>query len=139
MRTSAWRATLATPLLTLAVCTTAAEAQTTMATLRGKVADEQGAVLPGVTVTVVQVETNTSRTVVTSAVGQYFLPNLPAGSYEVTAELSGFSSKRRTGLILQVGQEATIDFSLAVGGLQETVEVVGETTILETSRTRSST
>src|SRR5438445_6523105 len=65
-------------------------AQTTTATLRGKATDEQGAVLPGVTVTAHQLDTNTSRTVVSGAVGQYFLPNLPAGRYDVSAELQGF-------------------------------------------------
>ena len=72
-------------------------AQTTTATLRGKVTDEQGAVLPGVAVTARQVDTNTSRSVVTGAVGQYFLPNLPAGRYEVSAELQGFRVERRWG------------------------------------------
>ena len=51
-------------------------AQTTSATLRGRIADEQRAVLPGATVTAHQLDTNTIRSVVTSDVGQYFLPNL---------------------------------------------------------------
>jgi outer membrane receptor protein involved in Fe transport len=108
-------------------------AQTTSATLRGRIADEQRAVLPGVTVTVHQLDTNTTRSVVTSEVGQYFLPNLPAGRYEVSAELQGFRIERRTGLVLQIGQEVTIDFLLKVGGLQETVTVAAETRVLETT------
>jgi len=66
-------------------------------------------------------------------VGQYFLPNLPAGRYEVSAELQGFRIERRTDLVLQIGQEVTIDFTLKVGGLQETVTVAAETRILETT------
>src|SRR5438067_5066119 len=109
-------------------------AQTTTATLRGKITDEQGAVLPGVAVTARHVDTNTSRSVVTGAVGQYFLPSLPAGRYEVSAELQGFRIERRTDLVLQIGQEVTFDFALKVGGLQETVTVAAETRILETTQ-----
>src|ERR671936_430094 len=86
-----------------------AAAQTTMATLRGKIVDEQGGVLPGVTVTARQSETNVARPTVTAETGQYFMANLPAGTYEVLAELTGFVKQRRDSLVLQVGQEVTID------------------------------
>ena len=109
-------------------------AQTTTATLRGKAADQQGAALPGVTVTARQVDTNTSLSVISSDVGQYFLPNLPPGRYEVSAELQGFRIERRTDLVLQLGQELTIDFTLKVGGLQETVTVGANAPILETTK-----
>src|SRR5258706_14862497 len=75
-------------------------AQTTTAMLRGKAADEQGAALPGVNVTARQVETNVSLSVISSHAGQYFLPNLPPGRYEVAAELQGFRVERRTDLVL---------------------------------------
>jgi hypothetical protein len=55
-------------------------AQTSLATLRGKVIDEQGGVLPGATVTVRQTETNTTRTGVTNETGQFYVPSLPAGT-----------------------------------------------------------
>src|ERR1035437_10226900 len=90
-----------------------ASAQTSLATLRGKVLDEQGGVLPGATVTVRQTETNTTRTGVTNETRQFYLPSLPAGTYEVTIEMQGFSTGKRT-LTLRVGQEATADFSLSV-------------------------
>src|SRR5206468_2960851 len=69
----------------------AAFAQTSLATVRGKVTDEQGGVLPGATVTARQIETNTTRSSLTESLGQYFLSSLPAGTYEITVELSGFS------------------------------------------------
>lgn len=110
-------------------------AQTTTATLRGKAADQQGAALTGVTVTARQVDTNTKFSVISSDVGQYFLPNLPPGRYEVSAEVEGFRIERRTDLVLQLGQELTVDFTLRVGGLQEIVTVGANAPILETTQT----
>ncbi len=109
-------------------------AQSTTATLRGLAADQQGASLTGVTVTARLVDTNTSRSVVSSDVGQYFLPNLPPGRYEVSAELQGFRIERRPDLVLQLGQELTIDFMLKVEGLQEVVTVGANAPILETTK-----
>jgi hypothetical protein len=99
-------------LLALLAVASASDAQATLAALRGKVTDDQGAVLPGVTITARHVATNTVRTGVSSEVGQYYLPNLPAGEYEVTSELSGFAAARREGVVLQVGQEISLDFRL---------------------------
>jgi len=109
-------------------------AQTTTATLRGRAVDEQGAALAGVTVTARRIDTNTSFTVISSDVGPYFLPNLPPGRYEVSAELKSFQIERRTDLVLQLGQEFSIDFTLKIGGLQEIVTVGANAPILETTR-----
>src|SRR5205085_1183079 len=109
-------------------------AQTTTATLRGKAVDQQGAAVPGVTVAARQVETNTSFNVLSSDAGHYFLPNLPPGRYQVVAELQGFRIERRTDLILQLGQELTIDFTLRVGALQETVTVGANAPLLEATK-----
>ena len=124
-------------LITLMLCALplAAAAQTTLASVRGKIVDEQGGVLPGVTVTARQVDTNVERPTVTAEGGQYFIANLPAGAYEVLVELTGFVKQRRADLVLQVGQEATIDFTLKVGGVQESIDVVGSAGLLETTRT----
>src|SRR5262245_10375268 len=81
---------------------TASAAQTSLATLHGRVADQQGGVLPGATVTVRQVDTNTTRVSVTEATGQYFLTALPAGTYELTVELSGFSTAKQSNVVLRV-------------------------------------
>src|SRR6267142_842903 len=93
-----------------------ASAQTSLATLRGRVTDEQGGVLPGATLTMRQTDTNTTRSGVTNESGQFYLPSLPAGTYELTVELSAFSAGKRT-VILRVGQEAAADFSLKVGAV----------------------
>ena len=121
------------------ICGVAAQAagQTSLATLRGKVVDEQGGVLPGATVTIKQTETNFTRTGVTNERGQVHVPSLPSGSYQVTVELSGFGTEKQA-TSLRVGQEATADFTLKVGTLQETVEVSGRATVVETQATLSS-
>jgi outer membrane receptor protein involved in Fe transport len=113
---------------------TAVSAQTSLATLRGKVIDEQGGVLPGVTVTARQTETNITRSGVTNETGQFYLPSLPAGAYQLTVELTGFSTTART-VILRVGQEAAADFSLKVGALAETIQVSAVSALVETKST----
>ena len=109
-------------------------AQTSLGTLRGAVTDEQGGVLPGVTVTARQTTTNTTEVGVTTTVGQYFIPNLPPGLYELTFELSGFTSIRQE-VQLRVGQELTLNVTLKVGAVQETIQVVGESVPVETQST----
>jgi Carboxypeptidase regulatory-like domain/TonB dependent receptor/TonB-dependent Receptor Plug Domain len=124
--------TCAVAALMLGLVASPAAAQTSLATLRGRVADQQGGVLPGATVTARQVDTNTVRTSVTETTGQYFLTNLPAGAYELRVELSGFTTATRPNLVLRVGQEAEIDVVLAVGTIQENVTVAGQATLVET-------
>jgi outer membrane receptor protein involved in Fe transport len=119
--------------LTLCLITaTSGFAQTSLASLRGRVSDEQGGVLPGVTVTARHIETNATKAGASEALGQYFLPNLPAGTYEVTAEIAGFTTEKRQGVVLRVGQAADMDFILKVGTVQETVTVAGQAALVET-------
>jgi hypothetical protein len=108
--------------------------QTALGTLRGVVRDQQGGALPGVTLTVRQVDTNTMTTAVTGAEGQYFLPNLRPGSYEVTAELASFVPDKQT-LELRVGQDLTVNFAMKLGGVSETVDVVARSVPVETQST----
>ena len=98
-------------------------AQSTTAGVRGTVKDSSGGVLPGVTVTATHVETGRQRVGVSDARGQYVLPLLPVGAYDLAAELSGFQKQIRQALELQVGQEAVVDFALGMGQLTETVVV----------------
>ncbi len=111
-----------------------AMAQTSFAALGGKVTDEQGGFLPGVTIVVRQLDTNTTRSGVTEARGQYYLPNLPAGQYELTADLQGFAPTKRD-IVLRVGQDATLDITLKVAGVQESVLVSGVSALVETRAT----
>ena len=109
-------------------------AQTSLATVRGTILDEQQSILPGTAVTARQTATNTVRTAATNDTGQYFIPNLPPGVYELTVELAGFGTAKRS-IELRVGQEVTLDFTLKVSGLTEAVTVTGDSKLVETQHT----
>ena len=105
-------------------------AQTNTGQISGTVRDSQGGVLPGVTVTVTNVETGVTWNDVTGPAGTYTVTNLPVGSYKVNAEMEGFRKAEKSGFALTADGRITADFSLAVGGLTESVEVTavrGET------------
>ena len=104
------------------------------AQISGSIRDEGGGVLPGVSVTVTQTATGFSRTVVTDAAGAYVLPNLPVGPYRLQATLSGFKTYERTGIVLQVGSSPTIDVTLGIGALTETVSVEAAAPLVDTQR-----
>jgi hypothetical protein len=108
--------------LVLLLCSTAAFAQAT-AELNGRVSDESGAVLPGVSVTATQTDTGFTRTAVTDGNGVYTMPNLPTGPYRLEVALQGFRTYVQTGIVLQVAAAPTINAVLAVGNLEETVAV----------------
>ena len=88
------------------------------------VTDPTGAVIPGATVTLRNVDTGISRTLSSDAAGKYRAPQLGLGNYEITAESTGFQTEVRSGIGLAVGQEAVVNFSLQVGAVEQTVEVV---------------
>ena len=91
--------------------------------INGRVTDQSGAVLPGVTVTVTQTETQFTRSTVTNESGVYSLPNLPLGPYRIEASLTGFQTFVQVGVTLQVNSNLTIDPSLRLGDLNETITV----------------
>ena len=110
--------------LILLLTASAAWAQAT-AQMSGTVRDESGAVLPGVTVTVTQVDTSVTRTAVTDGTGAYLLPNLPTGPYKLQVSLQGFRTYEQTRIVLQVGATPVINAVLAVGNVEETISVAG--------------
>lgn len=109
-------------------------AQTALGTLRGTIADEQGGALPGVTVTIRHVGTNTVQTTVTAGDGKFFVPNLRPGTYEVLGELASFSPHRES-LDLRVGQDLTVNVTMRLASVAEAVEVVGRSVAVETQST----
>src|SRR5687767_14903010 len=104
---------------------TPARAQGAVGTITGSATDESGAVLPGVAITIRNTETGVVRELVTDADGRFLAPNLPPGVYAVTAALGGFGTVERTGIRLTVGRDAVADFRLKVGGIKDTINVVG--------------
>ena len=106
--------------------------QMTNANISGTVKDDTGAVLPGSSVVVRNLDTGAVREVVTGDMGTYRAPNLSLGNYEVRAELVGFKTEVRRGIVLTVGRQAVVDFSLQVGEITEEVVVTGEAPLVET-------
>ena len=121
----------ATMLQVMALGVPAAFAQITAATVSGVVADETGGVLPGVDVTLKNIETGLTRSVVTAGDGSYNVPGLPPGLYDARASLSGFTSAVRSGISLAVGQQASLNLTLKVGAT-ETVIVASTAALVDT-------
>ena len=135
------RAIFVTGILTvLFTCalTPTARAQVITATLEGQVVDTTGAAVPGATVTATSTATGLTRTVTTDEQGEYRVAALPVGQYSVTVEIRGFRRESKK-ITLQIGQTATLDFSLAVGELAQEVVVEAGTPLLEPTRTAVST
>jgi hypothetical protein len=106
-------------------------AQTSLGGVTGLVKDSSGAVVPGVTVTLQNTGTNQIRTTVSTDTGLYSFPSIPAGDYLISAENAGFQ-KYEAKLVVRVGQELTVDISLAVGATPVVVEVKDTTPAIET-------
>jgi len=107
-------------------------AQSGQGSLNGYVKDEQGAVLPGVTVTATGSEILTPVVAVTDNAGFYRLQNLPPGTLTISAELPGFASFKREGILMRAGSTFTVDIELKIGALEETVTVAGESPMVST-------
>jgi len=99
----------------------------------GTVTDETKSVLPGVSVTATDIDTGRQFAGVTDTKGEYRLLNVPAGSYKIQAELSGFSTVVLAKVELLVGQNATIPFTLKIAQVSETLTVLGESPLVDTS------
>jgi len=115
---------LALPLLSV-------EAQVTGATLSGTVSDPNGGVIPNATVTLTNGSQGTERKSTTNKDGDYTLPNLTPGLYQLQVEAKGFKTQVRTGLNLTVGEVETINIALVVGGANEVVTVDSTTSSVE--------
>ena len=105
-------------------------------TIQGRVSDAQGAVLPGVTVTATSPSALGAQTAVTSETGNYRFPAVPPGEYELTFELAGFNTLKRSGIQITLGFTANVNVELALATLQETVTVSGASPVIDTSTTR---
>ncbi len=120
-------------LLSLVALPAAVAGQAGDGSVRGRIVDAQGAALPGVAVTASSPNVGGTFTAITDDHGDYRLLNLPAGEdYRLVAELSGFSRFERTGLLVRAGLNLSLDITLAVGAMSETLTVKGETPLLET-------
>ena len=130
---------IALALLVALVAVAPARAQQT-GILTGTVRDPQGAVLPGVTVTVSgPALIGGSRSTTTGPLGTYQIANLPPGFYTVTYELVGFTTLRREQIRIEVGVVTTLDVELRVASVEETVTVTGESPVVDVASTVTQT
>lgn len=117
-----------------AVCTAGpALGQAVSGTILGTVTDASGAIHPNAKVTAVNENTGFSRTTTADTNGEYSFPSLPTGHYTVTAEVQGFRTLAISNIQLDVDQHAKIDLKLETGAASETMTVVGESPLVQTS------
>ncbi len=109
-------------------------AQEFRATVNGRVIDPSSAAVPNATVTIKNVATNEVATATTDPSGNYTIPFLRPGTYDLSAEAPGFKKQTHEGLVLNVGQAATINITLQVGAVTESVTVTAEVPLLETAK-----
>lgn len=124
-----WSMRLACALFFAALCF----GQESRGTIAGHVVDPQGAVIPNASVTITNTETNTSSRTVTNDTGYFEITLLNPGSYSVAAEAPGFKRTVQSGLVLQVAGRLNLTLQLQVGQIAETVEVVAQAPLLDTT------
>src|SRR5712672_2888709 len=127
MRTK-WISALAVPRL----CGRQALAQTP-AGVKGVVTDSSGAVVPGANVVVTNLDTGTRRETATGESGEYQFPLLQPGRYSIAARKQGFKQVTRSGVDLELNQNAQIDFTMSAGEVSETIEVQSSAPLLESN------
>ena len=106
--------------------------QVNTSAIAGVVTDETSSVVANVTVTVTQPATGLVRTAVTSANGEYVVPQLPPGRYDVRAEAKGFQTGLASGVSLDIAQRERLDFTLKLGAVSQQVEVSAHAEISDT-------
>jgi hypothetical protein len=109
---------------------TALEAQRYLGGLSGTVADQSGAIVPGAQVVAVEGSTQFKTEVTSSGDGTYSMPTLAPGTYSVSVTAKGFKEETQTNVILTAGQLVQLDFKLSPGSVNQTVQVVAETSSL---------
>jgi hypothetical protein len=105
------------------------------ATITGQIVDAQGAVIANAKVTATNVATGITRSTNTTDAGDYTIPNLTPGTYDVKVEAAKFSVGQSKGLKLNVGDQRDLNFRLAVAGTTQTVEVTTQAPLIETTKT----
>ena len=126
-------------LLLVPILASAQTVSSTTGALNGRVTDNTGAVLPGVTVAIASPSLMGTRTALTNEEGLYRFPAIPPGEYSITYELAGFSTLKREGIRVGLGFTATVNVDLRVASIQESVTVTGESPVVDTAATSITT
>lgn len=120
--------------LTAAFFVLTVPAQVTTATITGRVVDSQGSVVPGAKVTITNRDTGAERSVVSNSDGEYTVPSLPPGRYNVAAEAANFNRTLVENVEALVGSRSTVNFDLKAGNISETVTITGAAPLVETTK-----
>ena len=107
--------------------------------ITGTVKDSTGAVVPGVRVTAIHVATKTSYTASTTASGDFTVPALPVGNYQMRVENTGFKTEVVNDIVVAAGATVRLDVALELGATQQTVEVATNAQVLQVDTGRVST
>ena len=132
MRTAVVRTRTLVLGLALAALCPALYAQTGAASITGIVSDATGAAAPGVTVTAVNQATNVEYSGTSNTAGNYTITSLPVGTYVVKSTLTGFKTSTTKPIELEAKQIARLDFKMEVGALEDSIEVVSQSPLLQT-------
>lgn len=122
--------TLASYLLAIAVLCVVSQAQVVTGSLTGQVLDSSQAAVPGATVTAVNTESGASKTATTGSTGNYTIPFLAPGTYNVSASVQGFKTAMRKNIEVSVGPALALNFTLEVGATTQTVSVTAAAPLL---------
>lgn len=128
-----WRLPLVLGLLLAGAVSAAAQTVTT-GSIAGVITDAQGGVLPGVTVTAVHTPTGTSYEAVSAADGRYSILNVRVGPYTIAADMSGFKAEKQENVNVALGEQKAADFKLQLATVTETVDVVAQSPVIDSSR-----
>src|SRR2546422_9992589 len=99
--------------------------------INGRIVDQAGAVLPGVSITVTNAETGAVRDTVTNGDGLYSVPALDRGTYNVLATITGFAPSQKKGIALVIGSIITVDFQLGLAQIEESLTVSAQAPLVE--------
>src|SRR5579862_4606302 len=100
--------------------------------IRGTIVDASGAPVPGAQITLTQTATGAVRTATSGANGDYLLPELPVGPYQLAVTKQGFEKYVQNGIVLEVGVNPTIDVTLKVGAMTQEVTVEAQAAMVDT-------
>jgi outer membrane receptor protein involved in Fe transport len=128
------RSAVLASLLTFLLTAPALEAQVLYGSIVGNVKDAQGAAIPAASVTITNKETNLKRETVSNENGEYTIPNILPGQYDVVISLTGFREAKQTGVPVTAGQISRVDVKLEIGALSETVTVASDVQLLQTDK-----
>ena len=127
------------PVLAVLLLALPSHAQEVTAAINGVVTDPTGAAVSGGKVTVKDLDRGTTYSTATDGLGRYSLPRIPIGTYEIRVENAGFQASVKSPVVLVLNQVAKVDFQLAVGNVNQTVEVTEAAPILQTQTTQLGT